>query len=358
MLFTSIRKYTVLILCFLSIGAAEAQRRYQIGGREEYTLSDMLGITMKDVDGKVDAFFGLHANQYVGSHHLFGFSAEGSWTSFANNMPVASMRPGGGALGVHFLYEYQYSGLLIQTGLGINAQQVFTNVADADIYHEHVRDTWDGIEEADITLKHEFRQRCDVSRNLHAQVPLYVGQYIFGAYGMGYWLGGLHLNYAFRGDTKQTMLVTTKALYEPYLGVWHEMDNHGYRHNVPIERKGDRLKLSFDLMFHAEAGYEYTTWRSPNSYRVRPGDRTDCRMRFAAFADFSLLDICPRTDNVLYDIPAESLYDFPTYRMDHVFSTAEAKDYWMRNLYVGVRFTILFGLPQKEYCILCDPAKH
>lgn len=152
MLFTSIRKYTVLILCFLSIGAGEAQRRYQIGGREEYTLSDMLGITVKDVDGKVDAFFGLHANQYVGSHHLFGFSAEGSWTSFANNVPVASMRPGGGALGVHFLYEYQYSGLLIQTGLGINAQQVFTNVADADIYHEHVRDTWDGIEEADITL--------------------------------------------------------------------------------------------------------------------------------------------------------------------------------------------------------------
>lgn len=355
MLFTVIRKYTVLILCILSISAAEAQRRYQIGGREEYSLSDVLGITMKDVDGKVDAFFGLHSNQYVGSHHLFGFSVEGSWSSFASNMPYAYIRPEGGALGAHFLYEYQYSGLLIQTGIGINAQHVCTGVADWDIYHEHIRDNWDGIEEADITLKHEFRQRRDISRNLYAQVPLYVGQYIFGANGIGYWLGGFHLNYAFRGNTTQTMIGTTKALYEPFLGIWHEMDNHGYRHNVPIERKGERLNLSFDLMFHAETGYEITTWKEP--YR-RHGKERDCRFRFAAFADFSLLDICPRTDNVLYDIPAESLYDFPTYRMDHVFSTAEAKDYWMRNLYVGVRFTILFALPPKEYCILCDPAKH
>ena len=84
----------------------------------------------------------------------------------------------------------------------------------------------------------------------------------------------------------------------------------------------------------------------------------DCRIRFAAFADFGILNINPKTDKVFYGVPMESLYDFPTYRMDHVFSTVDSKPYWLRNINVGVRFTVLFGFQGKERCILCDPWRH
>ena len=148
------------------------------------------------------------------------------------------------------------------------------------------------------------------------------------------------------------------ALYEPYLGIWREMDNHGYRKDVPIERKGERLKLKLDVMAHAEIGYECSTYRGPHNYRITNGERIDCRLRLAGFIDFSLLDICPQTDNVFYETPMATIYDFSTYRMDHVFSTKDAGPYWMRNLYVGLRLSVLFGFPGKERCILCDPGRH
>lgn len=346
------------MLAFLCIQGLFAQRRFEVSEPGEYKLDELLGFTFKDVENNVDAFWGLHASQYVGSHHLFGFSMEGAWSSYISPMPAPSIRPGGGAAGFHFLYEYQYSGLLIQTGLGVNFQQVYTNVRDTDIYHYGIHDKWDGIEQADVTLKHEFRKRQDMSRNIYAQVPLYVGQYLFSSNGIGYWLAGFHVNVAFWGDTKQKLTGTTKARYEPFLGVWHEMDNHGYRKNVPIERSGDRLKLKFDVMLHGEAGYEYSTYSTPHFYRYRAGHRHDVRIRFAGFCDFGMLNICPQTDNVFYGVPMESLYDFPTYRMDHVFSTKDAKAYWMRNLYVGVRITVLFAIPPGEKCILCDPWEH
>lgn len=337
---------------------AWGQRRFEVSENDEYHLDDLLGFTFKDVRNNVDAFWGLHASQYVGSHHLFGFSIEGAWSTYVNNMQIASIVPGGGASGFHFVYEYQYSGLLIQTGLGINYQQVYTNVRDTDIYNYHMYDKWDNVEEAEYILKHEFRNRQDMSRNIYGQIPLYVGQYMFGSHGVGYWLGGFQLNYAFYGSTRQMLEGTTKAYYEPFLGIWHEMDNHGYRKDVPIERTGERLRLKFDVLMHGEAGYEYTSYTGPHNYRTMPGDRIDCRIRFAAFAEFGMLNICPQTNGVLYGLPSASIYDFPTYRINHVFSTIDAKPYWIRNLYAGIRITVLFGLPWKEHCILCDPWKH
>ena len=349
---------TLLILCFISAQISYGQRRFQISERWEYRLSQVAGFSMDDVDNHTDLFWGLHASQYVGSHHLFGCSMEGAWSSYMNDMPGVSIKPGGGAAGFHFLYEYQYSGILFQTGLGVNYQHVYNNLRDTSIYHYDMRDKWETVESASYTLKHDFMHRQDLSRNIYAQVPLYVGHYILGPHGVGYWLVGVQFNYALWGKTRQTVEGSTMAQYEPYLGIWREMDNHGYRKDVPIVREGEGLKLKMDILGHAEMGYEITTYNGPHNYRIVPGDRVDCRFRVAGFVDCGLFNICPQTSNVLYGIPTETIYDFPTYRIDHVFSTIDAKTHWMRNLYVGVRLTMLIGIPNKEHCILCDPWRH
>ena len=136
------------------------------------------------------------------------------------------------------------------------------------------------------------------------------------------------------------------------------MDNHGFRKDVPLERKGDQLALKFDLAAHAEIGYEYNTRQSVKNYRTRPADRLDGRLRVAAYADCSLLNICPSTTGVLYGIPTESIYDFSTYTTDHVFSTEEASKSWLRNLSIGIRVSFLFAFRPKDRCILCNPANH
>lgn len=344
----------VLIAC-LCPAWMQAQRRYHTAERWEYRLAQANGFTTKDVDNQTDILFGLHASQYTGSHHLIGFSAEGGWSAMTTNMPRVSITPGGGMAGLRFVYEYQYSGFLVQTGLGVSFQRVTNTLSDTAIYHEHMHDRWQGIGDAEFTLKHFFEDRRDISNQLYAQLPLYAGHYILGSRGIGYFLAGVQLNYSFWGNTEQKLTGTTTGLYERYVGIWEEMDNHGFRKEVPIERKGERLKLKMDVMVHGEIGYEYTTFQNPHSYRVRPGDRLDCRLRFAAFADFGIVNISPQTKNVLYDTPAETIYDFSTYRMDHVFSTDDARRYWLRNVNVGVRMTVLFGFQGKERCILCGP---
>lgn len=347
--------FLILILCPL---LAWGQRRYTTSESHEYELAKKRGFSTKDVQNQTDALFGLHASLYTSSHHLIGLSAEGSWSAFINNMPTASFLPGGGAGGLHFLYEYQYSGLIIQTGIGLAYQRVFNNISDTTIYHYNMTDSWSGIQPRSFDLRHRFYDRRDMAQQIYAQLPLYVGHYIFGSQGIAYFLAGIHLNYAFWGTTKQTLTGSSAGKYHDFIGVWDEMDNHGFRKDVPIERKGDQLKLKFDLMAHAEIGYEYNTQQGAIDYRTRPSDRLDCRLRFAAFADFGILNICPKTKNVYYGTPMETIYDFPTYQMDHVFSTKDASQFWMRNLFVGIRFTVLFGFKPEERCILCDPWRH
>lgn len=348
-----LRHIILLILCLLT-PFTWAQRRYSASSNSELEMSKKRGFSTRDVENQTDVLFGLHASQYSGSHHLIGFSLEGGWSTFVSPMPATSLLPGGGMGGLHLLYEYQYSGFILQTGIGAVYQRVHNTLADTTIYHEHMYDTWNG-QEAEFTLKHRFAGRQDMSQQVYGQIPLYFGHYFFGAQGIGYFLAGVHANYAFWGNSRQKATCTTTGLYERYIGIWEEMDNHGFRKDVPIERTGQQLKLKFDLMAHVELGYEYNTRQSAKDYRVRPSDRMDGRIRLAAFANFGILNICPNTAQPLYEMPMETIYDFSTYRMENVFATKDAGTFWLRNMSVGVRVTFLFGFQPHEHCILCDP---
>ena len=354
---SKLRYIIVLTLCLLP-ALMQAQRRYSANEQHEKELASKRGFTFKDVDNSTDLLFGLHASEYAGVHHLIGFSAEGSWSTFVSSMPIAGIKPGGWATGLHFLYEFQYNGFLLQTGIGVAYQNVTNNISDTAIYHPDMTDTWSGINPAPFTLKHAFTERRDMSQQIYGQLPLYAGRNFFGPTGIGYFLAGVHANYAFWGKTNQQMVISTSGLYERYVGIWEEMDNHGFRKDVPAERNGAQLRLKFDLLAHAEIGYEYNTRQAAKDYRLRPADRLDGRFRIAAFAEFGMLNIMPDTKNEAFGTPDETIYDFSTYQLDHIFSSKDAKSFWMRNLFVGIRVSFLFGFKQEERCILCDPWRH
>ena len=348
---SDMRHIILLTLCLLP-ALIWGQRRYSTSDHAEYSLQGQSGFSTKDVENQTDALFGTHSSLYSGSHHLIGFSLEGAWSSFISPMSRTSNTPGGGMGGLQFLYEYQYSGFILQTGLGVAYQRVFTPIADTAMYKSLTDNYGDSF-----TLKHAFYNRQDEAQQVYAQVPLYFGHYIFGDHGIGYFLAGFRFSYAVWGKTRQTLIGTTSGKYEKYVGIWEEMDNHGFRKDVPIERTSN-LKLKFDVMIHGEVGYEYNTRQTVKDYRVRPSDRLDTRIRIAGFLDFGLLNTCPRTDGKFYYTPDETIYDFPTYQMDYVFATEDMKTSWMRNLFVGLRVSVLFGFQPNEKCILCDPWRH
>ena len=207
-------RYILLILC-LCPTLIWAQRRYSVSDRWEYQLNSLSGFTSTDVNNQTDILNGLHAGLYTGSHHLLGFSAEGSWTAMVSNMPAASIKPGGGSGAFHLLYEYQYSGFIVQTGLGVNYQRVTVGVQDTSIYHPHMMDSWSNVKPVEFTLKHTFEDRLDQSTQLYGQIPLYLGHYILSPLGIGYGLIGVKASYAFwKGQTRMTAVGSTSGLNE------------------------------------------------------------------------------------------------------------------------------------------------
>lgn len=390
-----VRQIAVLLLCLVSL-AAFGQRRYSADGRTERNLSKARGFSTRDVDNKTDAFLGLHASLYKGARQYLGFSVDGGWSTFLTNTPVASVTPGGWAAGGKLLYEYHFGLLFLQTGLGAGFQRVTTPVNSSLIddswrtfYNGYSKpedgalhpmtDPLDGVH---FTMKHVFAGRSDVSELWYAQLPVNVGYYIVGTYGIGYLMLGAQVMYAFAGKTIMHATGTSTGTFDVddghhYIGVAEEMDNHGFRKDVPIAYTSSRLPIKLgkaaglDVLGHLEGGYEFNTFQKIRQYRVKRSDKLDCRLRFAGFVDVSLGSIYPHGAQSMYESDVETgrkgqetLYDFyhpfkTPFVMNHIYSTAvPGNKTWLRNMTVGVRFTVLFSLQAQEHCILCDPWRH
>ena len=149
--------------------------------------------------------------------------------------------------------------------------------------------------------------------------------------------------------------MTTTANYDRYIGILEEMDDHGMRKDVEEMRSGEALKLKFDLMGSFEIGYEWA-FGNYGKKGYRKSAAKDYRLRLAAFVDCSILDVSPSTKNKPFVIPAETPYDFSTFKFNHILSTEDAAKYNARNVFAGVRVSFFFfGYQSSEKCILCGP---
>ena len=391
---SKLRQIIVLSLCLASV-ATWGQNRYSASTKSERNLSKVKGFSSKDANKSRNAL-GLHSSTYTGSGHYLGFSVDGGWSTFLSNIQGVQSTPGGWAANGKFLYEYHIGSFFLQTGVGVGIQHVTTPIKterlpeNASVYlngfsnpelgRQHpMTDPYDG---ASFHMKHVFSERSDMAELYYAQLPVNFGYYIAGRGGVGYVMLGAQVNYAFGGKTRMDATCTSTAVFEKYMGVFEEMDNHGFRKEVPISYEGSKLPIrlgntnveNLDIIGHIEGGYEFNTFQPIQQYRTSKIDNTDCRMRISAFIDISLPSISPRGTNKLYDLnineaetdPAKieaqqrGLYEFHSFKMNHILTAdvANGSKLWVRNFTVGVRFTLLFSLKPQQRCILCDPWRH
>ncbi len=391
---SKLRQIIVLSLCLASV-ATWGQNRYSTSSKAERNLSKVKGFSAKDAN-KTRNSLGLHSTTYTGSGHYLGISIDGGWSTFLSNIQGVQSTPGGWAANGKFLYEFHVKNFFLQTGVGVGIQHVTTPLkaesipasastflngfSNPDIGKRYpMTDPYDGMP---FNMKHVFGERSDMAELYYAQLPINFGYYISGQGGVGYVMLGAQVNYAFGGKTRINATCTSRAVFDDYMGVFEEMDNHGFRKDVPLSADGGKLPIrlgktgveNLDIIGHLEGGYEFNTYEVIQQYRTSKSDNLDCRIRIAAFIDISLPNISPNGTNKLYDLnineaetdPAKieaqqrGLYDFHTFKMNHVFTTdvANGNQLWVRNLTVGVRFTVLFSLKAQQRCILCDPWRH
>lgn len=342
----------LLFLYLLALPTTQAQTRVSADGTEANLLGGGGSNYSKKDPTRLVGRDGLRTGQYTGEHHLIGVYIDGAYSSFINSVPVASFSPGGYGAGGGFVYEYQRNNFIFQIGVGVRMQEVENHVADTSFVKHHVADSWTGVRDTfHYDLRYDFYGRTDYARNLSVRVPVLFGQQIVGLYGLGYYLLGVDIDYLIQGTSRVNLTGTTTGVYDHYLGIFQEMDNHGLRKDVPVERTGKEMRLRFDFLAHAEIGYEWGVFSAARGYRNRSSQ--DFRIRIGGFVECGLLSIATNSGQPFAVAPDESKWDFPTYRFSHVFTTSETQGHTVHNFYAGLKLTILYGISAKERCIIC-----
>lgn len=301
---------------------------------------------------RVSRHNGLHTGRNVGSHFLIGFTADAGYTLMTTEMPAVDMFPGGGMGSIGLAFSYQTGLFDFQTGMIVRYQRLGNAVADFSYARYGVPDTWTGAydrEYCDVT--YTFTQRNDITQNVYFQVPILFGFSVPVTSSSFYMQGGVKLQYAMAGNTHSRAFCTTTATYDRYMGVLGEMDNHGLRHEVQLNSRSDRPDLKLDLLGSLELGCEFG---NPAYRGFRRSYEVDWRVRLGLFADYSTLNVMPDTKGELISIPMDTPFDFSTIQLNHPFGSTGSSGYWMRNLFVGLRMTVLIGIKMNEKCLTCQ----
>lgn len=339
MMKTMKRLTLILLALLLVLPAALAQSRIDPGDKRidsqhrnkisPYRTHDR----RKSADHK-----GLRSSVHSGECYLAGFWVDAGYARLFHNVPDVK-HLGGGGLSIGGLFEYESGYFMLQTGAGLAFRQYNDSVHDVHydnlLYGALTTDIrWNTIIDSygvpvDV-LYYDFARRRDVARTLSVQIPLLLGANFDGFY----FLAGPKINFSFWGQTVMACDATSTADYSSrYIGMYTEMDNHGYRHDVPLKYTGPALwNIRFNLMASAEIGWEF--YLGVNHLRI------------AAYADYGLLSVSPSSGNQFVSVPYDTKFNFETFSFNHVYTTAEAADCRMNEFSCGIKFTYLYEFPE------------
>lgn len=369
------RIFILFLVSFFSlvcIGQTRLNPDIRFGPRIKYEL----GAGGTNYSDKKPDRYGLRKSHFTGQHHLVGVYVEGAYSLLYNNCGLASSFPGGWSMAAGTVYEYQDYILRVQTGIGMQYQNVANRVSDMLWDDNSVYDAYN----YPYHLHYSFYDRTDYVQNAYLQVPLLVGVNYCGFY----FLTGFKAGVQLWGSSKIIATGTTAATYNQFFGWYEEMDNHGLRKDVEMVREGQRISLKPTIYASAEIGYEWGEIYKGETGFNAPREK-DYRIKVALYADFGINNIHQSDHMKAVYIPTDYKWDFPAYQLNHVFGSdlttlppiqipyTQDKDYnhpqgniayyelskmnnfFVRNINVGIKITLLIGLHTKDKCIICGP---
>lgn len=293
---------------------------------------------------------GLYRSIYNGTHHFWGAWVDGAYSSFIFDSPALSITPGGEGLSAGLVYEFQQDIFRFQVGGGVRWQNVNSRVAfDTTVVNPNAIDS----KGYPYTLRYDFYDRTDGAQTLYAVLPVSAG---VGFYNF-YCNIGLKMELPLSGKNTVQLSGTTTGTYDQFIGTFEEMDNHGFRYDVPvyIRHNGLALRNSLDLQVTAELGYEWafnTGW--VGGYNAK-NKHFEQRLRIAAFAEYGLLNIVPDLSMPIFEIPDnEYKWDFPAFQFNHILTTDFADHHIANKFYAGIRVVVLIGHKTNSVCRLCN----
>lgn len=289
-------------------------------------------------------------NNYIGAYANFG-----EWSLLPMDSKYGPSF--GVAGGVGFVYElqagpkYGQTRFLFDVGVGAlggmtsfmqstNQQMILSNQTDLD------GEAFDYV--------YELKDRQDQYHNIAVQVPLMVGV----QHRRFYMLAGVKLAANVWTQTRSQAILNTYGQYAGF-DPFTNMPEYQFFNDLPISG-GVRTNLNIDLDASLEIGGRLGVYSDAVGFDV-PKQKIEYRL--AAFVDYGLLDLHVRNQqSALIAPPAyNSGVTYPIYNttsmvdnlvMNDIMST-EAFARSVNNLMIGLKFTILFQMPEPGQCVIC-----
>ena len=308
-------------------------------------------------------------NNYVGA-----YANVGEWTllpSQSNYGPSFGVAGGAG-----FLYELQAGGTYSQTrflfDVGVGAQGGMTSYIQSSNMTEPLPGVQTDLDGDPFTYIYELQDRHDQYNNLAVQVPLMIGV----QHRKFYMLVGAKIGANLLTRAHTTAIVNTfgrytdpnnQLIYDDFRNMPDYQFFEGYKLNGSAKASlGMNVDLSFEIGGRLGAVYDAVGYDVP---------KRKVEYRLAAFVDYGILDI--HTNRDLPSIVMPEGYNVgstaPVYNTTSMIDNLRVNDIMstqtinpdgttqpfaksVNNLMLGIKFTVLFQLPEPGQCVICRDA--
>ena len=343
-----VRSILIVLFLIVVLGPLSAQTRIAAPPEARGLPAKDRKFTTHDRQRETDTK-GLRHSEFMGEHHAVGGYVYGGYSTSLASTDAVAHQPGGGDFRIGGAYEYRHGYFILQTGLGISYRTIRINSADYQYTNADLSRLGDGrwntvIDTWEMPLKsltYIVEGRVDRLHRLAVQLPVLAGVNFNGLY----LLAGFNFSFPVWQKASAKMDITSRGSYARYYGFedehyWQEMDNHGYRKQVPMEYQFKSLKSLIDIQLCGEVGYDWSFQK-------------DIHFRVAGFVSYGLLNEARNASGKSLDIPYESKWDFGTFGATPIWYSDRARGKQVHDLSVGIKVTVLFMFRQPDKCVLC-----
>ena len=301
------------------------------------------------------------------NHYVGGYAHVGEWTLLPSESDYSASFGAAGGLG--FLYElqagptYQPTRFLFDVGVGAQyGLTSFMQSSDANVTLENQTDL-DGMQ---FDYVYEIKDRHDQYTNLSVQVPLMIGI----QHRKFYMLAGVKATASVLTQANTTALISTYGRYysadKKVFDDFRNMPEYQFFTDLP-QAKSAPAALNLNLDACLEIGGRLGVVNYAVGYDV---PKRKVEYRLAGFLDYGLLDIHYHQTYTGFSVPGgynienDKESTAPVYKTTTMVDNLKVNDIMstegfaasVKNLMVGLKFTILFQLPEPGQCVLCRDA--
>ncbi|MCQ2347748.1 MAG: hypothetical protein MJZ65_01000 [Paludibacteraceae bacterium] len=293
-------------------------------------------------------------NMYAGQYYKPIQNRLGFWVEAGANswlMQKSELKNSVGAgMGVGFAYEMQREHFILNIGVGANAlyNPVKLENTACTLYNQDDLDPlYGGGAGEKLDYMYYMTDRKDHYVNMSIQVPILLG-YTSDRF---FFLAGAKFGYMLNLQTYCKTTIDTKG-YNSVIGTMENMPMYQF---YTGREKEDKMRCSLkpDVALSVELGsYLGDVIKGTGYNRFRKKQH----YRLSVFADYGLTQI--NHQSLIEPVVTPERYVAPsTYDMvdaaslhDVVSSSVAGK---VNNLFVGIKFTALFDLPEPRECVMC-----